>query len=482
MSSQLVNERTYRRCIDSAEKAYEHCWKYLCDLKTRNFGRGRSECLTEFQPHLGAALASLSRIYDQIAGERKRLIDRKHGISEHWFEARQRLLSKRQKVLKQVILTGRCLGDAFAWFFYQRDRRYLRDHLSQQEIIYSPSGIGGIGELEFVRNIKLVSGYFIVYHGITSILRLGDVSLIDLKTLRVVGIGELKSRSPTAGTVEITLIVSGPGLKDKKLQASVATPAAKSSKGSTDWLSPANRDRLNRQLKRIGQTFKSQSSGPNLRMKLMSDNYLPALEQVVRNARKNSVTYARAGEGLLLINYTGAQRTLRGKCSGDCAQDITERLTKDTDLSLQVQGLIRASRSDNSIVLGSLVYDQNGHMPHLPGMAHLFWWELPLEVIRKIIFHDALVMTVFNPATLIDDLEQAGYTIFTETSGRLKVTKRNANREIEVSGIDFYFRMIQQYLFSNSFILRMLAKVEDDASVMDVSGGVKLDLLINQEI
>src|SRR6185437_8320721 len=140
MSETLVNQHTYRRCIDSAEKAYDQCWKYLCDLKTRNFGPGRSECLMQFQPQLAAALASLSRLYDQIAQERRRLIDRKHDMSKHWFEARQRLLARRQKALKQVILTGRCLGDAFAWFFYQRNRGYLRDHLSQQEIIHSPSG------------------------------------------------------------------------------------------------------------------------------------------------------------------------------------------------------------------------------------------------------------------------------------------------------------------------------------------------------
>lgn len=151
-------------------------------------------------------------------------------------------------------------------------------------------------------------------------------------------------------------------------------------------------------------------------------------------------------------------------------------------MAVQAQGIMKASRSDNAIVIGSLVYDRNGHMPHLPGMAHLFWWELPLEVVRAIVFHDVLVMTVFNPASLIDDLEHAGYTITGETPGVLTVTKRNGDRQIEVTGIDFYFRMIQQYLFSNSFILRMLAKVENDASAMDVAGGVKLDLLINQEI
>ena len=57
-----------------------------------------------------------------------------------------------------------------------------------------PPGFGGIGETMFMKNVRMFGEYMVIYHGMTTILRIGDITFIDLKKLKVAGIGEIKGR------------------------------------------------------------------------------------------------------------------------------------------------------------------------------------------------------------------------------------------------------------------------------------------------
>ena len=47
--------------------------------------------------------------------------------------------------------------------------------------------------LEFIKNNQTIDGLFVVYHGITDMLRVGDFSLYA-NGIGIVGVGELKSQ------------------------------------------------------------------------------------------------------------------------------------------------------------------------------------------------------------------------------------------------------------------------------------------------
>src|SRR5215204_1890587 len=178
-----------RQIFDRVEKDYEQAWSLLTTFKSKD-DPGK---LLDFQPLLTRILAELSDAFRRVSRRRRYLIHNKTRYKRDWFTAQQRCLAHRQTMIRNAMAIGRTLGDAFAWVFYQNDHELLEKHRAYQFIELIPPGIGGKGECEFVHRVRGIPGAYILYHGITSILRMGDVSFIDLKTFRVCGFGEIKT-------------------------------------------------------------------------------------------------------------------------------------------------------------------------------------------------------------------------------------------------------------------------------------------------
>ena len=56
-----------------------------------------------------------------------------------------------------------------------------------------------------IKNIKHIEGHFTLFHDITNTLRYGDFSFINLKTLKVEKIGELKTKKVDSQTLDLSL-------------------------------------------------------------------------------------------------------------------------------------------------------------------------------------------------------------------------------------------------------------------------------------
>src|SRR5713101_350415 len=71
--------------------------------------------------------------------------------------------------------------------------RHSCRHARQPPPSLPPAGDGGEGELALIDAVRFFGDKYILFHGITTMFRLGDASLADLTTHRIVGIGELKT-------------------------------------------------------------------------------------------------------------------------------------------------------------------------------------------------------------------------------------------------------------------------------------------------
>lgn len=189
----MVSEKEIDRLLSDVEIEFKKCWDILSNIKEENL-ENITEDLLNFQPILATALFKLNSEYRKIVQEEKSLISRKNHVSLEWFKNRLKRLDQYKKLIKEAIKLGKVLGDSYAWIFYNRDRNLLNEHYKHQLITHTPPGIGGLGELEFIKNVNVTQEHFVLYHGITTFLRIGDISLIDLKNLRVSAIGELKTK------------------------------------------------------------------------------------------------------------------------------------------------------------------------------------------------------------------------------------------------------------------------------------------------
>jgi hypothetical protein len=240
----MITNREIRREIDDAELKLKECWDILCSLPTHPTNQ-----ILRFQPLLAEVLHQLSSRYVAIAAERRELITRKSLLNPTWFAKQQARLAHHQLMLERIITIGKSLGDAFAWFFYQNDPALLRDHADgpQQKIL--ATGIGGQGELAFIRGVRAIRGKMVLHHGITSILRIGDVSLIDLHQLRVAGIGEIKTAEDNG-----ELLVHVEFLLRKDLDIGESWEHTPNARDDTKFeFSPRIKQQLKRQMNRLAK-------------------------------------------------------------------------------------------------------------------------------------------------------------------------------------------------------------------------------------
>ena len=109
---------------------------------------------------------------------------------------------KNQKLeIKEVISIGKSIGDSFAYIFYRDSIEELEKHYKHPDNGLFVSGIGGRGEIEFIKENPTIDGYLVVYHSITNMLRIGDFSVCSLDG-KVIGTGEIK-----AGTLKRDIIL-----------------------------------------------------------------------------------------------------------------------------------------------------------------------------------------------------------------------------------------------------------------------------------
>ncbi|TRX01144.1 hypothetical protein [Candidatus Methylobacter oryzae] len=476
----MVSKELVKNELDKANLAFEKCWLYLCEIKTGKVSKDNLSCLVDFQPRLAESLFNLGRLYREIEQQKKSLISRKEKLNQNWFRNRMGSLSKYQKTINQAISIGKGIGDAFAWFFYQRDRQYLTEHLSQDEIFHFPPGFGGIGELEFVKNIRILHGYFILYHGTTNILRLGDISLIDLENFSVAGVGEIKTDTPVGETLKISLIFSGPGICKEKIEKSDLSNGVVRQQQETflNGFPQKAKDRFERQVKRITKSFDKLSVIPDSKISFESHSNIERLDSLFDHVKTGKFTFKILSEGLAIGVYKVTTKKFSNNLLKYLNYDLSDKIVGVEKYAME---LFLPERTDNSLIVDSLYYDEDGNTSHLPGMSHLFWWPLKLETIRKIMFQEAIVITLYNPSHLINKFELSGFTVNYEAQQKYIAYKSDSEKEFAIEGFSYYMRMIYQYLFNEESIINIIYEMEQKINKLQLNTSTRIDMNIEQK-
>ncbi len=468
----MISKIKVKKAIDDAEKQYLRCWVYLSFFKNRKKTDELFKAITEFQPTLAKALFKLSNDYQNIHKEKKRIIGNKDKYNELWFRQRLKKLSEYQKLIKEVIGIGKSLGDAYAWFFYNKERNYLNEHLTHQKIFHMPPGIGGIGELEFIKNTKVFENNLVIYHGITNILRIGDISLISLKNFKLSAIGEIKTKKISENRLNISVHFLGP-IKTINDFSFSSKPNNNASQKKNDL--PENmRQRLERQIKGMASSFGNSSKKPIEEKKIIDKTYSPELRKLYTKVKTNSITYHKAGDGLLFIAFKYKIKNLSSKLFNDSKQGATKKLT---NLMEETNNIIDPSTNRNDLKLCSLHYDINSEANILPGTVPIFWWPIELHLLKSIYFQNVVICTVFNSLYLFRKLERIGLHIeWVEKKNKYIVSKKIGERIMQFEYFDYFRRLISEYLFTEDAVAKMLEEVMGTALKRQSASPIKIDI------
>jgi hypothetical protein len=468
----MITEAQVSGLLDQAGNSYEECWATLEGWRLGTAADDSGLSFLRLQPTLLAALLKLTEMHHALAAEkgataRRRAIDGPESVRH-----RIRTIASWQTGIRDAIAIGKTLGDSFAWFFYQREQHRLPAHLARQEVFYLPAGLGGLGELQFLSDIKGVGDLFALHHGVTTFLRLGDISLIDLKSLRVLALAELKTTEATPTKRTIVLHILGTEeLKDRPFfrdaSLSIKTPESAPSRFSR---------RLDAQIRAIPKFFGEGQPAGNVFVQQSGRSY-KALNDVLARAEPDRIAYARADDGLLLVAF--ALRS-GGMASRLLDNPPTPSESQLADILPPTRDLLEASSTENSLAFDWLQYSARGRPAFLPGITPMFWWPVEPKLLKRVIFREVSVMLVYNPAHFVKKLRGLGFAV--SAKGRTYNAQKTLSKgTCEIKNLGYFLRAVQQHLIGEDTaigIIKGLAeKVEGAGPGVQISARIFQDLL-----
>lgn len=469
----MISRTLIYRLIDEVEIEFRTCWKTLTLFKEGPYSATHVTSFLNFQSQLAKALFRLDDTYRQLSKEKDDTIKKKSDLNPDWFLGRMRALAKYQLAIKRVIPIGRALGDSFAWIFYQRERDLLSKHLERERLDHTPPGIGGRGELEFVKQVKHIDGRLVLYHGITTYLRIGDFSLIDLKSLTVRAIGELKTKQVSKDELQLsfTLVSSKPfpaakwGGKKSRPQARQKLPAVME-------------QRFKKQLNVMSASVIQQN--PDRSMRSRGNFHYDELKKLAGGLKKKSVAYQKAGPGLMLIGLRTrrAGSRLASDLLGTGTFDLDKRLKGFADHALRIVNTEKApgQQNDNALIIGDL------RIETIRGTIPLFWWPVPIDLLEKLFFQEAMIVSLYNPAHLIAKIRDLGFEVETlrNTDSEVpfyRITKTVGKSQIEI-GINYFLTTIQGSLVAEDGVVQTISNLLKEAEAGHIPRNAKVQLSI----
>jgi hypothetical protein len=443
----MISALKFRKLIDHTEKTYAKCWKFLSDWKEGRWIFSADELLS-FQPTLAEALFHLSETYTALSQERRSVISRKKLLSPKWFNQRMKRLSRYQDAITELVNIGRILGDSFVWIFYRTERKHLRKHFAHQQIRQVPTGVGGRGELAFISEVRTWHGQFTIYHGITSFLRIGDVSFYDPHSKKITAIGEIKTESDSGSAVELQLYLLWPATS-KKVWRQLSKPVKKVERP----LPFKRQQQLTKQLETMADSLNP--SKVERVITLRNKTHLNEFRQLANRLGQRTQRVEQAGDGLLLCGFrSNREKSLFSRLLPIATVKIDKRLEGIETHWLKIVDMSQAGTSydTNCTFIGSL------DLGAYPGTTPMFWWPVPLEFVRKLAFHEVTVVTVYNPAHLIRKLRMLGFDV--RLNGiQLSLTKRVGKVQAEMGDMHHFLHYIQQHLVREDFVLEIFRKI-----------------------
>jgi len=440
-----ITKKQIKAEIDKSEKNLYDCWELLSALKdhrinAQDFGIR----FITFQEKLAVTIFSLQSIRDKIIAEEKTYVFNKARYNLDWFKAKLRQLAGYKEALDFVVNTTKALGDAYAYFFYQNDPELLSQHLTHKKVVNHTAGNGERGELEFVRRIKHIEGRFTLFHGITNLLRYGDFSFIDLKTIRVAEIGELKTKYVNANTLESSITL----YRKRKGQPAPKEPIRHKEK---------EKNRIGRQELGIINFLLGTETDISADSDVFNKSYIPELTDLLKAAKINRFKMVQVSPGLAISCYQFKKASLFNHLFNRQLNNLAEKGAKE--VQRVAPNLIRPNTRGNSLIMSQMLYDKGESVSDVPGAVPLFWHPLENDLLKKIYFHQTTVMCIFNPVHLIQDIHQLGFRVTSEYYKEEQHCLVNSPKG-ELQNFDLFISYITDQLLTEDFVLDMLKEIQ----------------------
>jgi hypothetical protein len=444
------NIRYIKSFINSAEKELDKLWSVLESLKTYSTTKtdknSAFEHVADFQVELAKVLFKVEHEY-QFNAKTHMLLKRSRRTYKTYGEYRALDVQCKQikEVLDAMISFGRSLGDAFAWPFYSKEQDVLMSHYRQQPSRMAVT-TGGWCELEFIKTRRFINDQIVIYHNITNMLRIGDVSMWGGPNKALTGIGEIKSKKLDGGKVNVQLEVLG----HKK----IVVPFPVNAPTKKSQMTYANDDRHRKQLQKIVKTFEylDHTNGDTSISRYDFDSYYSKINQAIKTTDKCTLTLL--DRGLILICSRNKQERFADRILGaDFQMELDQR-----KVSEKLDAILTARRY-NEILFRTIHYRPDRQANIVPGTRPLFWSGLDLDVLKDIYYGKVHLFTYYNPGHLMCDIESLGFDF--DEKGMNFIRRMEGGMQYRLEGFPYFIKMTSEALHPEGCVLEIVSKTKE---------------------
>ena len=456
---ELVTEKTVIEKVTETERTLNQCFNMLLSIKNSSNPSVVSEAVLRFQPVLAECLFGMMSFYQQLKRDEGFIISKKNSWNETVFKMAIKDNATYQKVVRETICIGKTLGDAFAWIFYSRNQPELDQHFAHKSTGLFVSGIGGKGEIEFIKNNQNLDGLFVIYHGITNILRIGDFSLYEFGR-GIVGVGELKSKREGN-----RLIISAHILSKVDIRAPEGASEENTSVGE-------KMSRLKKEFPSIVKQIKEQED----LVKTKENEHSTALGadfeyNMIDCLSKTSPVSINDDQSLLLYAVWSSYSSMFDNLS--CVETVDnpeaivglrERVLEITKPDLLYNELI-VSKIDTKMI--------SSRKP-------VFWWPINDVICKNMYFQSVFIGSVFNPAKLVKMFLDEGFSVLNYgKTADIVFEKVENGKRMRFASLQMYFDLINHSLMKTESAFEFAKQFIDTVKSGDIPLGTRVDLHIH---
>ena len=451
----MISKQRVCDLVDRAASDIEWCWGVLAELKNKKQSTNGRE-IAELQGKLTGAIWLLDDLYRDIHAERRRLISKKEKLNLSWFKRRMASLDDYQKAIRHAISIAKVVGDGFAWIFYVRERELIEAHLKLPRQLHLPPKIGRTGERAFIEKLQVLEGRLVLYHGITSFLRMGDVSFYDFSQQRITNIGELKTKHVGGNEYRVNLGFVYGG----KFSPVVSLSEAKRLEGRSPKMELRHAQKLDRQLKQIAKAISPDDSRIKQAKSLKGTFYFDELDRLLEASSSRAFNWKKVGRGLLIGTLRLRNESLLSK---RLVANGKFHIGKKFDGANEAaKSILDPALAGNSLLISNLGVGESGVPGLMKGTIPAFWWPIKTERLHDLIFSNVIAITLYNPAPFWHLLRSKGFELSIGERAQLKAAKIPIGKRVAtLHNFEYFQSLITQYLMSEDDVVSMIESALD---------------------
>jgi hypothetical protein len=189
----------------------------------------------------------------------------------------------------------------------------------------------------------------------------------------------------------------------------------------------------------------------------------------------------KVDRGLLLVGIKTEETPLCLQLRREALLDENSFKQNLESLKDPVNGICDKKLPKNFVITSWILYpaDDRYFLPF--GMKPFLWWPLDAAVRKAIVFQQFRVMTLYNPAFLIDELNRNGFNVQFDKGRKMKIVKKFGEKSFEFSGMDHFIGAVRTQFYTDSsivnFVRMAVEKIEAENFKQPTHISVDLDFL-----